>query len=85
MIGLDTNVVIRPLKETQRRRLTKPFTVPAEKLTEWFHERDLLGLSNGGVITANESQEQIIERLISEVGFTEPPIRSRLQLEAHLA
>lgn len=74
-----------PLAETQRRHASKTFSVPAEKLAEWYHERDLLGLSEEGVITADESQDQIIERLIQEVGFTAAPVRAKLRPEAHLA
>ncbi|WP_188898706.1 AAA family ATPase [Microlunatus endophyticus] len=73
-----------PLAETQRRHNTKPFTVPAEKLADWYHQRDLLGLNDESVITVDETPDQIIQRLIHEIGFIDPPIRAKLGAEAHL-
>ena len=74
-----------PLEETQRRHRTKPVTtVTPEKLGEWYNDRDLLGFVEESIITADESEEQIVARLVSEVDFGDPPVRARLDPAAHL-
>jgi adenylylsulfate kinase-like enzyme len=74
-----------PLEETQRRHQTKPLvTVGPEKLYEWYHYRDLLGFVDESIITADESEEQIVTRLVSEVGSGDPPVRARFEPAVHL-
>lgn len=73
------------LEETQRRHQTKPLvTVHPEKLCEWYQRRDLLGFVDESIITAAESDEEIVTRLVREVGFCDPPVRARCEPAAHL-
>ncbi|GAA5034910.1 AAA family ATPase [Actinopolymorpha pittospori] len=73
------------LEETQRRHQTKQLiTVSPETLSEWYHPRDLLGFVDESIITADESEEQIVTRLVSEVGFDDPPVRARFESAVHL-
>lgn len=73
------------LEETQRRHQTKPLvTVGPEKLSEWYHHRDLLGFVDESIITADESEEQIVTRLGGEVGFCDPPVRAKFEPADHL-
>ncbi|MGW5364078.1 AAA family ATPase [Actinopolymorpha pittospori] len=73
------------LEETQRRHQTKQLiTVSPETLSKWYHHRDLLGFADESIITADETEEQIVTRLVSEIGFCDPPVRSRFEPAIHL-
>ncbi|SDE14200.1 AAA family ATPase [Auraticoccus monumenti] len=74
-----------PLVETQTRHLTKAHTVPAGKLAEWYHSNDLLELPEEQVILPSESAADIVDRIVRDVGLHNPPIRTELEPEAHLA
>ena len=73
-----------PLSETQRRHLSKPFTIPTERLVDWYHERDLLGLDGEALITAEESLDEIVHRVERELGFGDAPVLARFGPGAHL-
>lgn len=74
-----------PLAETQRRHQAKALaSVSPEMLREWYRDRDLLGFVDESIITAGESQEQIVARLVREVGFSDPPVRARFGPAVHL-
>ncbi len=74
-----------PLAETQRRHRTKPLiTVGPEQLQAWYKHRDLLGVDDESIITADEGPDQIVTRLVSEVDFGEAPVRARFGPEAHV-
>jgi hypothetical protein len=74
-----------PLEETQRRHQTKPLiTVGLEQLSEWYNHRDLLPFTNESIITGTETEEQIVTRLLTEVDFGDPPVRSRFEPAVHL-
>jgi hypothetical protein len=63
--------------ETLRRHETKQLVaVSPEMLRNWFRPRDLLGFVDESIITGDESEEQIVSRLVSEVGFCDPPVRA---------
>lgn len=71
------------MEETLRRHQTKPgITVGPEKLREWYRPRDLLDFVVESIITADESEEQIVARLVSEVGFCDPPVRGAGQVRS---
>jgi hypothetical protein len=74
-----------PLEETQRRHRSKPsMSVGPEKLREWYHPRDLLDFIDESIITADETKEQIVSRLMNEVDFGDPPVRARFESAVHL-
>lgn len=73
-----------PLAETQKRHVTKAFTVPAEKLADWYHPHDLLELPGEHIVTSSESADDIVERIVGDVGLHDPPIRTKLHPSAHL-
>ena len=73
------------VEETLRRHQTKQLiAVSPEMLRQWYRPRDLLGFVNESIITGDESREQIVTRLVSEVGFCDPPVRARLEPAVHL-
>jgi len=73
------------LEETLRRHQAKQLiSVSPEMLRNWYRPRDLLGFVDESIITGEESEEQIVTRLMSEVGFCDPPVRARLEPVAHL-
>jgi len=53
-------------------------------LRKWYRPRDLLRFVDESIITGDESEEQIVTRLLSEVGFCDPPVRARLEPAVHL-
>lgn len=74
------------VEETLRRHQAKQLTgVSPEMLRKWYRPRDLLGFVGESIITAEESTEQIVTRLASEVGFCDPPVCARLEPAVHLA
>jgi AAA domain len=73
------------LEEILRRHQAKQLiTVSPEMLRKWYRPRDLLGFVDESIITGDEDEEQIVTRLVSEVGFCDPPVRARLEPMAHL-
>lgn len=74
-----------PLAETLRRHQTKPLiSVAPEQLRDWYHHRDLLDFADESIITANETKDQIVTRLVNETDFGDPPVRARLPPAVHL-
>jgi len=74
-----------PLAETQRRHLTKPsVTVDAEQLRKWYQLRDVLSYVEESMVTAAETAEEIVSRMLKEVDFCDPPIASKLEREMHI-
>ena len=73
-----------PLAETQKRHLTRAFTVPAEQLAEWYHPRDLLAVPDGSLITEAESVADIVDRIVTDVGIRVAPICEALSPSMHL-
>lgn len=74
-----------PLEETQRRHQTKPLmSVGPEQLREWYHHRDLLDFVSESIITAEETKEAIVTRLLNEIDFGTPPVQAKLAPAAHL-
>lgn len=74
-----------PLEETQRRHRSKPsMSVGPEKLREWYRPRDFLDFVDESIITAGETQEQIVTRLMDEIDFGDPPVRARFESAVHL-
>jgi predicted kinase len=73
------------VEETLRRHQTRQLNaVSPEMLRMWYRPRDLLGFVDESIITGDESEEQIVTRLVSEVGFCDPPVRARLEPAVHL-
>jgi predicted kinase len=75
-----------PVEETLRRHATKPLAsdVGPIQLVEWYNEGDLLGISGELIIGPDEPLDGIVDRVVREVDFPEPPVRDRLAVEAHL-
>ena len=73
------------VEETLRRHQARQLpAVSPEKLRQWYRPRDLLSFVDESIITADESEEQIVARLASEVGFCDPPVRRTLEPIVHL-
>lgn len=73
------------VEETLRRHQTKHATaVSPEMLRRWYRPQDLLSSVNESIITEDESEEQIVTRLVGEVGFPDPPVRAGFEPMAHL-
>ena len=71
--------------ETLRRHRSKEASaVSPDMLRSWYRPRDLLGFVDESIITADEGEEQIVSRLVREVGFCDPPICARLDAAVHL-